>query len=96
MLDVLVVVEFEKLDKLEVFEAHLAKRSIKSIEGEPFAYYGSSETDGFATRTYVIETIKEALKLVKFESLKLVLQIGDFEMERLLFDKFEGDFIDIA
>lgn len=83
---VILVVEANGLENKEVFEKHLHKEGFNPIEGEAFAYEGTTTTHLFSTRAYILEVVEKALKKAGFKGCKIVFEVGKNPMEAYLFN----------
>lgn len=93
---VVLIVDVEGLNDKVVFEKHLKKEGITPIEGEVFAYEGTTTTHMFSTRAFILEVVQKGLKKSGFDSCKIMFQVGENPMEAYLFSHENDTFEQVA
>lgn len=89
---VILIVDVVGLKDKDAFEKHLKKEGFSSVEGEELAYEGDTTTHLNATRTYILDVVRNALKKSGFEECKIIFQVGQNPMEAFKFNKKEDGF----
>ena len=89
---VILIIEVSELEDKVLFERHLNKEGFTPIDGEDFAYEGDTTTNINSTKIYILNVVKEALKITEFEKCKIIFQIGENPMEAYQFNKKDDEF----
>ena len=91
--DVIIVLNLTGLIDQHAMEKHLRREGLKVIEGEPFAYMGSTTTHKINTLLYVHDGVKKAIHKGGFSSCNMMVSIGEEAMESYRFDRAENAFV---
>jgi len=91
--DVLVVLDIEGLDDRDAMERHLRREGLRGIEGEDFAYLGSTTTEKINTLLYVLDGVKKAIRKGGFSRCTMMVSIGEYPMESYRYDRDKEDFV---
>jgi hypothetical protein len=83
MIDVLLMFEINTEDR-EPIKAFFKKKGFEEVE--EMTFFSQSNTNMFATKTYLIEMSKDALSRVEFTEAKMIFQLNEFEPECFIFD----------
>ncbi len=83
---VILIVEANGLQNEEIFESHLKNEGFTPIEGESFAYEGTTTTHLFNTRAYILEVVGKGLQKAGCNGCKIVFEVGTNPMEAYLFN----------
>jgi hypothetical protein len=94
--EVVVVLTVEGLSDRSKMERHLKREGLHPIEGEPFAYLGSTTTDPIKTLLFVFDGIKKAIHKGGFVDCDMMVSIGEYPMEAYRFDRERDEFVAIA
>jgi hypothetical protein len=94
-MEVLLIVEVEGLEDKELFDKHLKEEGFDIIDGEEFAYNGTTTTSLLHTQTFILHVTKEALKKAGFSTCKIIFQIGENPMEAYKFSKKSNEFLSV-
>jgi len=92
-LDVLVVLDIEGVEDRDAMEKHLRREGLHAIDGENFAYLGSTTTEKINTLLYVLDGVKKAIKKGGFSRCTMMVSIGDYPMESYRYDRDKEDFV---
>ena len=91
--DVIIVLDIQGLNDRQAMEKHLRREGLKTIEGEPFAYMGSTTTHKINTLLYVHDGVKKAIHKGGFSSCNMMVSIGEEPMESYRFDRERDAFV---
>jgi hypothetical protein len=91
--DVILLLDLTGLGDQHAMEKHLRREGLKAIEGEPFAYMGSTTTHKINTLLYVHDGVKKAIHMGGFLTCNMMVSIGDEPMESYRFDLQRDAFV---
>jgi hypothetical protein len=94
--EVVVVLSIEGLNDPSKMERHLKREGLRPIEGEPFAYLGSTTTDPIRTLLYVFDGVKKAIHKGGFAQCTMMVSIGEYPMEAFRFDHARDTFAPLS
>ncbi|MDR2100228.1 MAG: hypothetical protein LBP40_05320 [Campylobacteraceae bacterium] len=87
MIEVLVVLDIEEILCKQEFEEYILKEGFESVDNEPFAYIGKSDTPFFNTKAYIFEVFSKAFEAAKLDKCKMICQISSNAPEVYLYTK---------
>ncbi len=94
--EVLVVVDIKNLEDKNSFDKYLRREGLEEVDGEKFAYKGTSSTPIFNTRAFIYDVMKKALQRGKyFDECKMIIQFGETRLETYKYDKDDCVFKEI-
>lgn len=91
-MEVLVILDINKLENQELFEAHIKKEGFTVQENENFVYTANSSTSMFATKAYILEVFKKALKTTSFDEASMVFLLNETSYPAYFYDERTNDF----
>jgi len=91
--DVIVVLDIEGLQHRDALEKHLRREGLRAIDGEDFAYLGSTTTEKINTLLYVLDGVKKAIRKGGFLRCTMMVSIGEYPMESYRYDQDKEDFV---
>jgi len=90
--EVLVVLDVAALIDRAAMEKHLRREGLVAVEGEPFAYRGSTTTDVDRTLLYVFDAVKKAIQKGGASECAMVVAVGE-AMGSYRFDPQQDGFV---
>ncbi len=91
-IEVLVLLEVEKLEDKEKLEKHVKREGFKIVEEEAFVYTAKSSTSMFATKAYILEVFKKGLQKTNFKSANLVFLLNETPYPPYYYDETTNEF----
>jgi len=91
--EVIVLLDIQGIENRLAMEKHLKREGLKAIDGEPFAYMGTTTTHKLNTLLYVLDGVKKAIHKGGFSSCNMMVSIGEEPMETYRFDREQDTFV---
>ena len=90
--EVIIVLDVTGLTDRAAMEKHLRREGLVAVEGEPFAYRGSTTTGVDKTLLYVFDAVKKAIRKGGAGECAMVVAVGE-AMGSYRFDPQQNEFV---